>query len=1185
VLAALAGLAAPSAAAETGLVGRWPLDSVRNISDGVSLVTDDASGRGNHGGLFAASPFLAPGRFGQGFDFAVPPDPRVVMSNSVALQPQRVTVAAWVRRNGFPGSLQYLLSKGASQCTGPSYALYTGYPGNLGLQFFILSGGIARYSPRAPDSVWDGRWHAVAGVYDGASVRLYIDGAQVGAANPAPPTIDYGFAGSGQLMLGGYPYPCPTALSGRYAGGLDEVRIYDRALSAVEIARLADPGATSPPDPDVVAPPPGGGATLTDIALARPPQPGRPLVLVARGAGPRDRLAWDLRGDGRPEVVGDPGQDAVLFRVPAGRRASVGVQAIGPGGRGPALREAFAAPPYAPPRGTGRLIGRIDRAGDVYTTGAQGDLAAAVNRGRLRCEIRRDIVAHHAGLEIEGCLDPVNGLSDIPLAERGLMDAFLSRLGYGRKVAGGIDGVRYYGLADAASGAATGFVARDAVTVNGVTIDPEAGASVVIYPQAKLIASKAATLSVGAAGRRLVLGARRDFLIDTGLRAGRLPLGTFGLARGSLGRLAGFALGADVKVSIVPGAGSVPAGTEVTVVLKLPEWAETGGVRFQSQVVVRATRREGLVLENLDIGPASVDLGALSLEDFLISYRRAEDEWRGQARGCLAGGACLDMVPDRGRVIIKNGELKEAGATLVIPPPGLPLYPGVALSSFGFRFGTDPTFFGGSARVTAIKVYEIDGRLLVAFPSRRAPYIPSREGDGAGFPADFYGRPITTPAVAAAADAAIRVPVVGRIPLGGGYFVYEYPGYTRFGGGVSRTFFDRVRVSGGVFGEFNAANGRFNLRGATSLCALLPNPFGDDVDICAAGQSLFISSRGFSACIIQGVSIGVGATWDPFSLDIYFPDGCKWSPYVDRNVRAARIAGGGGPYSVTIRPGDRTRGIRFDSATDAPRLRVTGPGGRTLATDVVRPLQRAGSLSMLRSTRDHLTIVGLTDPAPGTYRIEQLPGSVPVRRVREAISPPDAHVAARVDGAGVRRVLRYEVRPRPRQSVTFVDVAGPVSREIGTVRGGGTGRLRFTTIPGRGRHRIEARVELNGHPSETRTVARYRAPSAVLGRPRSLWVARRGTTLLARWGRVAGAGRYEVVATTTDRGQRRLRTRRTGALFRGVPGGTAGVVSVRAVDGVRAGRPRMARFSRTARRPSRLARLPRVSRALRRAPR
>ncbi|GAB3753999.1 sialidase family protein [Microlunatus parietis] len=77
----------------------------------------------------------------------------------------------------------------------------------------------------------DDRWHHVALRRHGGTVELYVDGARVGAADGEAgatsgddPTPIY----LGQRLDGGV----------RYHGSLDEFRIYDRALSPAELARL-----------------------------------------------------------------------------------------------------------------------------------------------------------------------------------------------------------------------------------------------------------------------------------------------------------------------------------------------------------------------------------------------------------------------------------------------------------------------------------------------------------------------------------------------------------------------------------------------------------------------------------------------------------------------------------------------------------------------------------------------------------------------------------------------------------------------------------------------------------------------------------------------------------------------------------------------------------------------------------
>jgi len=78
----------------------------------------------------------------------------------------------------------------------------------------------------------DGRWHHLAGVTDGAGMRLYVDGtlrASNGRADPILYTYD-------QLLVG---REGNGGANHDFEGGVDEVRLYTRALTPSEIAALA----------------------------------------------------------------------------------------------------------------------------------------------------------------------------------------------------------------------------------------------------------------------------------------------------------------------------------------------------------------------------------------------------------------------------------------------------------------------------------------------------------------------------------------------------------------------------------------------------------------------------------------------------------------------------------------------------------------------------------------------------------------------------------------------------------------------------------------------------------------------------------------------------------------------------------------------------------------------------------
>ena len=74
--------------------------------------------------------------------------------------------------------------------------------------------------------MWDGKWHNASGTFDGNTVRLFIDGKEIGSGMPrdARP-IGYGTP-SGNTTLGAYGGTCDLTLT----GDLDEVSIWKKAL-------------------------------------------------------------------------------------------------------------------------------------------------------------------------------------------------------------------------------------------------------------------------------------------------------------------------------------------------------------------------------------------------------------------------------------------------------------------------------------------------------------------------------------------------------------------------------------------------------------------------------------------------------------------------------------------------------------------------------------------------------------------------------------------------------------------------------------------------------------------------------------------------------------------------------------------------------------------------------------------
>jgi hypothetical protein len=250
--AALAVLVATPAAHAQRLAARYNLDGS----------AQDSSGNGIDATPFGSPEGIADGRFGTAFRFGDVTDGFVVQSSSL-LQSPTVSVAAWVRSPTAVPTVKTILSQGgAGNCSYSSYALYTGgSKDTAGVRFYIWNGKAATTSPVAPQTIWDGQWHMVAGTYDTAKVRLYVDGVQVGDGTPTTGSIVYGLPGTNNFAIGNY--------AGKLFGGecientafprdIDQVMVFTSALSPAQVSAL--PEVPGPPPMPTPTPPLSGPA-------------------------------------------------------------------------------------------------------------------------------------------------------------------------------------------------------------------------------------------------------------------------------------------------------------------------------------------------------------------------------------------------------------------------------------------------------------------------------------------------------------------------------------------------------------------------------------------------------------------------------------------------------------------------------------------------------------------------------------------------------------------------------------------------------------------------------------------------------------------------------------------------------------------------------------------------------------
>jgi hypothetical protein len=146
-----------------------------------------------------------------------------------------MTISAWARPSALGTRWRTAVFKVRTGGGGLVYALYANR--NTGFPMAEALIGSLRNATGTAGLPLD-QWSHIAATYDGAVLRLFVNGAQTAAT-----TISGALTTStGELWIGGNPVWAEW-----YAGLLDEVRVYQRALTASELqadmARSVVPGA------------------------------------------------------------------------------------------------------------------------------------------------------------------------------------------------------------------------------------------------------------------------------------------------------------------------------------------------------------------------------------------------------------------------------------------------------------------------------------------------------------------------------------------------------------------------------------------------------------------------------------------------------------------------------------------------------------------------------------------------------------------------------------------------------------------------------------------------------------------------------------------------------------------------------------------------------------------------------
>ncbi len=949
-----------------------------------------------------------------------------------------------------------------------------------------------------------------------------------------------GFADAADARAGRLNQPTGLALS---TSG--DVLISDAFNHRIRLVDLPEPLAPTPAPPPAPVPP---RAQFTAPSRA----PAFSSILLNAGATTgASQLRWDFNSDGKTDLVSAPSASTVRLTVPRPTTLGVQLTVVGAGGATDTVRQNVV---LTPPKVSSLITSKIP------VVMAAGPSAIGLSTGalaQLPCLAGTTVVFRL--VEARGCFTRTEDLGDVPAPERALGQAHYAGAAYSvpavvnaicnRAAAGELPQSRCDEAKRIFAKTREFYVSEKAIKLNGITIRPRNGTSVVLFPAAeRLLASNASmtwngiTVKTGQLDLNLADQVKR---IVATQRARDFPTGTAPLLTfngSSLPDLAGFKIDGSISLSIGAIDGRRFSEGALSLVLP-PAFSLFGGSRPSGRTALRADNDNDPVLDQLKITVPEAYLGPVRFTDLSFEYRLRggidgdtnpgtscnRKEWKARGNIYISGGDKgeagfkLTPPPSQNGVGFCAGSFKHAGGALKFggPIPKPVLFPGVLLDEVNFALQLNPFLVRGGGQISVGEIATVRGSLLLAFPTPSNPYVLTTGDAGAEFKV-LAGKRFTSPTVAIGGDVGVKVPGFGTLGFANGALMYSAPDYVFFAGGV-RLILPGLALTAGVSGELSLATRRFQLGGAGQVCI--------GISLVCVGANANVGSRGFSGCgNIAGLRPGAGYRYADRYIGIWPIDGCKPSQFWITDVRAATARSGAraaqaGVLTFERAAGEAVKQLRLVGDSAAPRVTVRGPSGETLAVTggdlVYSPQKDIGGVRELTGKRTFISL----DDGPGRYTVTPEPGSAKIVQAAESRKGYDSDYEAQVTGKGDRRTLEYDVGPRGGdQSVTFFEKGQDVNRAIATVKSG-KGEIDFTPADGAaGKRTIVAVATLDGVPIPDQVLASFKAAAEAQVRPPTdVEVARRRGGLVVTWEKAQRATEYGIVVRQADGEVRRYR--------------------------------------------------------------
>nr|MCU0797991.1 putative Ig domain-containing protein [Akkermansiaceae bacterium] len=203
-----------------GLRAWWKLD------DGSGSNADDTTGRAQDGAVSGAA--WSSGITGGALDFDGTDDGVLVGNSAALLGTGDFSLSAWVKVD--PGSSTgTVIQQREAGATGYQGEYMLNVNSNGTVNFFVYGTSAYQFDITTTAAINDGQWRHITALRSGTSGKIYIDGVEAASGSGTVQVLQ------SRAVSIGYDH---RDLNKRFDGGIDDVRIYERALSAAEIDSL-----------------------------------------------------------------------------------------------------------------------------------------------------------------------------------------------------------------------------------------------------------------------------------------------------------------------------------------------------------------------------------------------------------------------------------------------------------------------------------------------------------------------------------------------------------------------------------------------------------------------------------------------------------------------------------------------------------------------------------------------------------------------------------------------------------------------------------------------------------------------------------------------------------------------------------------------------------------------------------